>query len=251
MSEPNKIFTPIRAERTFERVSVRIKKLILDGVLKPGDRLPTETELAQQFNVGRQTIREALRILELSGFITIQKGGSGGPMIQTTILNTINDLFLDAFRLEKITTDELTIARIEIEKVVLEYAIDFATDQDIRLLKENIQRARKKIANNMMAVDENVEFHNLLAKASGNHVFVMVVGSIMAVVRDHTSRLTSNLEETSDTANLSESVLTSENAVDIHEYIVNAIIEKDKEKASRLMEGHVREVGQRLESLGD
>jgi len=251
MALPDKLFTPIKSQRTFDRVSTKIKRLIFDGVLKPGDRLPSETALAQQFDVGRQTIREALRILELSGFITIQKGGSGGPLIQTTILNTINNLFLDAFRLEKVTTEELTVARIEIERMVLGYAIDLATGEDIQGLKENIQKAREKIKDNTMAVDENVDFHNLLAKAARNHVFVMVVGSIMAVVRDHTSRLTSNLEEPGNGAILSESVLLSKNAVDIHEEIVNAIKDKDREKAIRLMESHVREVGHRLESLRD
>ena len=251
MAELNKMFNPIRAERTFERVSTKIKGLIFDGILSPGDRLPSETELAQQFDVGRQTIREALRILELSGFITVQKGGSGGPLIRTTILNTINNLFLDAFRLEKITTEELTVARIEIEKVVLGHAIDLADDQDILGLRENIQMARKKIDQNIMAIDENVEFHNLLARTSRNHVFVMVVGSIMAVVRDHTSRLTASLEGKNRVLRYSESVIISRNAVDIHEEIVNAVLEKDREKAMVLMDTHVREVGLRLESLKD
>ena len=81
MDKDQELFQPIKNERTFEKVSTRIKRLIFDGVLKPGDRLPSEMELAHQFDVGRQTIREALRILELSGFITVQKGGSGGPLI--------------------------------------------------------------------------------------------------------------------------------------------------------------------------
>jgi len=249
MTERNTMFEPIKSERTFERVSTKIKALIFDGVLKPGDRLPSETELAQQFNVGRQTIREALRILELSGFITIQKGGSGGPLIQTTILNTINDLFLDAFRLEKVTTEELTAARIEIERIVLRYAVDLADDEDIRKLQDNIRRAREKIKHRVMAIDENAEFHNLLAKASKNHVLVMVVGSITAVVREHTTRLTSSLEGTRKAVTGSESVVSSKNAVDIHEEIVNAIVNKDREAADRLMESHIREVGHRLESI--
>ena len=251
MERSQKLFDPIKTERTFERVSTKIKGLIFDGILAPGDRLPSETELAQQFDVGRQTIREALRILELSGFITIQKGGSGGPLIRTTILNTINNLFLDAFRLEKVTTEELTLARIEIEKVMLGHAIDLADDQDILGLRENIQMARKKIDQNIMAIDENVEFHNLLARTSRNHVFVMVVGSIMAVVRDHTSRLTASLEGKNRVLRYSESVIISRNAVDIHEEIVNAVLEKDREKAMVLMDTHVREVGLRLESLND
>ena len=71
MYDREDIFTPLKGKRAFEEVSSQIKKLVFEGVLKPGDRLPSETELAVRFNVGRQTIREALRILELSGFITV------------------------------------------------------------------------------------------------------------------------------------------------------------------------------------
>ena len=93
---PNKkpLFVPIQSLRTFEEVSSRIKELIFNGTLKPGDKLPPETQLAQEFNVGRQTIREALRLLELSGFIKIQKGGGGGSFIADTILIPVSGLEL-------------------------------------------------------------------------------------------------------------------------------------------------------------
>ena len=77
MSVDKTIFIPVENKRTFEEVSSKIKNLIFEGVLKPGDKLPSEAELAKQFGVGRQTIREAFRILELSGLLTVQKGFGG------------------------------------------------------------------------------------------------------------------------------------------------------------------------------
>ena len=118
MSTDKAIFTPVESKRTFEEVSSKIKTLVFEGVLKPGDRLPSEAELAKQFGVGRQTIREALRILELSGLIAVQKGFGGGPIIKDTILTTISNLFFDAFQMEKITVEEFTAARLVIEKAV-------------------------------------------------------------------------------------------------------------------------------------
>ena len=153
--------------------------------------------------------------------------------------------------MEKVTTEELTLARFEIERVVMDYAIARADESDIQRLRENVQRARMKIENNLVAVDENIEFHNLLAEASKNHVFVMVVGSIAAVVRDHTSRMTASLEGQDPTGAYSESVLKSQNTVDIHEKILEAIVAKDRKKAKQLMESHLQEVGHRLESLKD
>ena len=186
---PKAAFTPIKSSRTFEEVSNRIKKFIFDGVFKPGDKLPPETELAQQFNVGRQSIREALRILELSGLITIQKGGGGGAVIKDTISNTISTLFLDAFLLEKISIEELTVARVEIEKTVLKYAIRNADKLDIRSLQENIRKSREKIKNNEAVIDENIQFHKLLARASKNHLFIMVVEAISTAVRYFMSQM--------------------------------------------------------------
>lgn len=238
MADHDILFNPVKGLRTFEEVSSEIKKLVIQGVLKPGDKLPPETELAHQFNVGRQTIREALRILELSGFISIQKGFGGGPVIKDTILNRISSLFLDAFQMEKVSIEELTVARFKIEKIVLEDAIDFADDQDIQALRENIEKARKKIENKSMARDENFEFHNLLARASKNHVFVVVAGSILALLEDLLSRMPPDLE-------VSRQALTS------HENILKAMISKDRAAAIKSLEKHLLKVRNHLKSLTD
>ncbi len=251
MKAQENLFSPIKSKRTFEEVSANIKRLIFDGVLKPGDRLPSEIELAHQFTVSRQTIREALRILELSGFITVQKGGSGGPLIKDTILNTISDLFLDAFRMEKISIEELTVARLEIEKMVLNHVMDNLTDLDIKDLRQNVAAAQGKIEENMTANEENIEFHNLLAKASKNHVFVIVVGSIAAVLRNLLSRLSPDVGATGDPGGYDESILMSGNAVRYHEDILNAIVEERRDDAIQFLEQHLIEVSNRLKRLID
>ncbi len=251
MKAQQNLFSPIKSKRTFEEVSSNIKRLIFDGVLKPGDRLPSEIELAHQFSVSRETVREALRILELSGFITVQKGGSGGPLIKDTIIHTISDLFLDAFRMEKISIEELTIARLEIEKMVLNHVMDNADASDIESLKQNLKAAQKRIEDNLMANEENIEFHNLLAKASKNHVFVIVIGSIAAVLRNLLSRLSPDMGTTGDPAGYDESILMSGNAVRYHEDILSAIIEKRRDDAIELLEQHLIEVSNRLKTLID
>jgi len=232
------LFNRIKSKRTFEEVSAEIKKLIFEGTLKPGDRLPSEIELARQFGVGRQTIREALRLLELSGFITIQKGVMGGPIIADTILNALSNSLLDAIQMKKITIYELTIARLEIEKVVLSYAIKNADDSDIKILEENIHKAKKKIEDGIQAFDENIQFHRLLAKTSKNHVFSIMMEPIMAVVADFLSRFEQDLEH-------------SKKVIAAHEEILNAITEKRNEKALSLLEDHLLEVRDRLQVFID
>ena len=235
MNEPKNVFEPFKAKRTFEEVSQLIKNQIFNGVFKPGDKLPPEAQLAKQFNLGRQTIREALRLLELSGFITVQKGAGGGPVIKDTILQRIGDLFLDSFRMKKISMEELTEVRAEIEQIVLSYAIDRADESDIKRLQKNVHEARRKIENDIPATQENFQFHRLLAEASKNYLFVIVMESIMAVHSDLLSGTGSNLK-------------TSENVVSYHEDILKAVVEKKRNKALQLLKKHIKEVEKRLQS---
>ncbi len=236
MPEKNHLFSPIHSRRAFEQVSAKIKELIFQGALKPGDKLPSEAHLASQFHVGRQTIREALRLLELSGFIIIHKGGAGGPIIADTVINKISDLFLDAFRMRNITMEDLTVARLEVEKVVMKYVFENAERSDIETLRENVNAARKKIENDLLATEENLQFHRLLAKASKNHVFVITLEAILALVGDFLSHIGPNVE-------------ISRNVVRYHKAILEAVEAKDRKRALQLLEQHILEVRDRLNRL--
>jgi GntR family transcriptional regulator, transcriptional repressor for pyruvate dehydrogenase complex len=232
------LFHPIKPKRAFDEVSGQIKRLIFKGILKPGDRLPSEAELASQFGVGRQTIREALRLLELSGFISMQKGGAGGPLVVDTILNTISNSFLDAFQMGRITVDELTVARLEIEKMLLGSLVAHAKEEDIRALKKNVSQAKEKIESGGQAFEENTQFHKLLAKASKNHLFVILMESIITVVAHFRSILGVRLE-------------LSARSVVAHEGIIDALVEGNREKALSLLEVHLVEIGEQFKEFVD
>jgi DNA-binding FadR family transcriptional regulator len=223
------LFTPIESKRTFEEISSKVKTLIFDGTLKPGDRLPSEQELAKQFGVGRQSVREALRLLELSGFVSIQKGYGGGPVVKDTISTRIRNLYLDAFRMEKITIAEFTSARLAIEKTILEEVIDKADENDIKHIQANLAEARELVANNKLATDENFDFHALLAKASKNRVYMILEKSINAIHRNLRSRNVADFK-------------TTHNALKAHQKILDAIIKKDRVKALKLLERHILDV---------
>ena len=226
MAPRKTMFVPVRGKRTFEDVSSQIKRLILEGALKPGDKLPSETKLAEQFDVGRTTIREALRILELSGFLTVQKGFGGGSVVKDTILKKMTGLLLDAFQMEKITINEFTSARLVIEKAILAEAIDHADKRDIESLRRNTGKTREIIARKEMATDIGFQFHSLLAKSSKNTVFIILEGAINAIHRNLASRSLPNFRE-------------AKKWVCTHEEIIDAIVKKDLTKAVGLLEKDV------------
>jgi len=230
-------FSPIKkSKRAFEEVALNIKESIFNGVWEAGERLPSETELSNQFHVSRHTIREALRTLELSGFLIIKTGVSGGPIVKNTIKSTIGSLYLDAFQMEKISLEQLTTARVGIEKAILDVVMDIIEESDIKSLQENILRAWDRAENGLPCIEENIEFHRLLANASKNPIFVIVIESIIAVIHGFHSRQPPDPD-------------TCEEAVKYHEDILNAIIEKDRSKALKLLENHFVEVKDGLQSL--
>ena len=238
MSVNKELFAPLKSKRAFDEISSKIKELILKGVLGPGDSLPSETELAKQFGVGRPTVREALRILELSGFIIIQQGYGGGPIVKHTILNKISALVLDAIQLGKISIGQLTTARMGIEKAILESVIDNAGEPEIQSLQKNILNAWDRAENGLSCTEENIEFHRILAKASKNPMFVILLESIVAGLYDYHTRIPPDMD-------------TCSRAIKDHEDLLHVIKKKDKKKALELLENHLQELKDRLQSLED
>ncbi len=74
-------FEPRQTKRAFEHISEQIRNLVYTGAIKPGERLPSERELAEQFQTGRLAVREAFRVLEQMGLVYIRKGKTGGAYI--------------------------------------------------------------------------------------------------------------------------------------------------------------------------
>src|SRR4030042_2343619 len=234
-----KSFDPIKKRnRAFEEVALSIKDSIIKGTWKRGESPPAETELARQFNVSRHTIREALRTLELSGFLEIKTGVSGGPILKDKIMSSISNLYQDAFQMEKITANEFTAARLAIEKVILNDAIANADEEDIEHLRENLVKAKDLVAKKEIATDANFEFHSLLACASKNRVFIILEKTINTINRELRSRSPVDLK-------------TTKKAVHVHEKLLDALIKKDREKATELLEKHLYEVGKSLEPPSD
>ena len=107
-------FRRVQVARAFEDIARQIREELLQGRLRPGDRLPAERELAVQFGVSRNTLREALRSLEIAGLITLRKGAAGGAFINDTNGDTVVTSIKDMFSLGAVTTEQITQARISV-----------------------------------------------------------------------------------------------------------------------------------------
>lgn len=215
---------PVKNRRTFEEVSDSLKELILNGTFKPGQQLPSENALAQLFQVGRQSVREALRVLEISGFISTKPGIKGGAVIEGTVISKLSNLFLDAFKFHRASLEDCLVTRRLVETAMIELVLRNADQDDIENLRNNIERAKAKLDRNAPAFEENLEFHRFLAKASKNYVFFIVMELLLSVYADF------RIKAGSVKFQQSRAMIAS------HEALTNAIAEKNSEKTFKLLE---------------
>ena len=231
----SEIFSGYQYRRASTDIAELIKKAILSDQFQEGDRLPPERDLAAQFQVGRMTIREALRTLETKGLIAIRKGSSGGAFVQPAPPDQIADIIVDNLELDGITRKEIVESRILIEKNIVKNIIENATPEDFKLLEQNI-KATKALAKDFTPdgvaefTVKSVEFHHLLVKAA--HIAPLVVfHSVLAkwVLRSILSLLRYSEEERRWSNNS-------------HEMILKAIRSGDVSESQELIEAHILKV---------
>jgi DNA-binding FadR family transcriptional regulator len=176
-------FRPIHTRRAFEEICERIREQLVLGVLKPGDKLPAERDLAQQLGVSRNVLREALRSLEMAGVLRLQKGVKGGAFVQTGDTSRMNVVMQDMLSLGTISVRELSEARISVLDLVVRLACVNARQSDFVALDANIERTDVATAEGRLLdrVECSREFYKILAGATGNKVIAMIVDSVTEI----------------------------------------------------------------------
>lgn len=184
-------FKPVRVERTFEVVVSQVRDRLAAGKLMPGERLPAEREFARQLNVSRSALREGLRTLEIAGVVELRKGRSGGAFITHGNPQAVSDSMADMLRLGQVSWSDLTEARIWIEEVIVRVACERATDADIAALDANIADAMRHFesGDRRLKTEAMIEFHNILARATGNPVLVVMTRTLTDMLRHFAERL--------------------------------------------------------------
>jgi GntR family transcriptional regulator, transcriptional repressor for pyruvate dehydrogenase complex len=179
-------FEAIKRRRLSDDVSAQIQMRIASGELRSGDKLPAERELAARFGVSRGAVREALRTLERTGLVSLQAGSRGGAFIGHGNPGLIGDSVRNLYLLGSVSLDDLTEARQWLESTVARMVAARATAADLAALEANVDEAERlfKAEHYDAKIDVHIEFHNLLAQATRNPVIIMLMGALMAVMRD-------------------------------------------------------------------
>lgn len=176
-------FMPVKTPRAFEVICEQIRAELATGALKAGDKLPSERDLAAQFQVSRNALREALRALEVSGIIRNAKGAHGGAFIQSADPDRIVQAMQDYVHLGDITLNELTEARIALQDIIIRLACERAEERDYVELEAIIERTRAA-ADVESRYQCAVEFYEALAKITGNRIFGIFVDSLASILHE-------------------------------------------------------------------
>jgi GntR family transcriptional repressor for pyruvate dehydrogenase complex len=227
-------FRPVRLARASDEVVQQIKARIFRGQLATGDQLPSEKDLAERFALSRITIRDALRVLESEGLIEIRVGARGGAFVARPSAHRVSDSLTTLLRLQQITIEELTEARLMVEPHVALLAAERATADDIKVMERAVANAQAtRAAGDPRFMPHSVVFHLALAEAAKNQVLLSTVNSFRTPFHEALAALL----PADDMA---------ERAIADHLQILNAIRARDGQRAHDVMHEHLAYFARRV-----
>lgn len=202
--------------------------------LKPGDRLPQETEMISRYGVARSTVREALRILEINGLISIRSGPGGGPTVCSATpadFGRMASFFLQA---EQITLGEILEARSTLEPLLVRNATERRDAAFLARAADLKERSRAvAVEDNAEYVSVTREFHELVNSVGNNRLLSLLSHCLMAMF----------------TLRVSQSVYPEEERAEVikeHDEILEAILDSRSGDAERLMYEHMLKFVERV-----
>ena len=228
------LFSPVSVGRISEVIVDRMRQLIREGKLVPGDRLPSERSLCERFCVSRVTVREALRVLEASGLIEIRVGARGGAFVTQPSSERVGEGLAELMTLTPMTAGDVTEARMVFELGILPLAVERATDEDIADLRILVEQGMSALETGSYTMAMSAAFHVRVASSTHNPAIEMLVQSF------HGPMLMS-LQQ----AQVAAPLMGPRGARE-HFDLVEAIEKRDAERARMIMTLHLQRTSDRL-----
>ena len=227
MAEPvQSDFEIVRRQKVYEAVAEQIERLILRK-LKPGDKLPSERELAETLCVSRSSIRDAIRSLELMGMVEPRQGA--GTIVREISSDSLVNPLANARKRKEELIGELLDFRMMLEPPLAARAATRVSSDEVSEMEEILERQEKKVRGGESTIGEDSEFHYAVALASGNSVVLKVLDTLMDLLRDSRER---SLQVEG----------RQQKSVAGHRRILDALKRHDSEAAKVAMRRHIEDV---------
>jgi DNA-binding FadR family transcriptional regulator len=182
---PRTRFAPASADAS-QQIALEIRRYLEREGLKPGDRIGTEQELANEFGVSRPTLREGLRLLASSHLIRVGRGRAGGIFVARTpsegMSRNVTESISMMLATETVSLAELMDARMFLEVPLAGLAAANATEETAAALQAAIDEAAEHEPGTAAFNDADNRFHRILAEAAGNELLLSFTGWILEVL---------------------------------------------------------------------
>lgn len=215
--------TVIKQKRISDEIFEQMKKHIITGEWPPGEKIPSELELAELFGVSRVSVREAIHRLVGMGVLSIRRGE--GTFVAEVLPDEYMNTLLPVLMIEGASLSEMLEFRYIIEVESARLASQRATEQDINRMKEVIYKMEERKGDISTFAEADVSFHTSVAMASHNGVIIKVI----AIIHD---MLKNTMEEIIH-------ITGYEGGLYYHRRILEAIRNKDEAAAVELMREHI------------
>ncbi|SDN55584.1 FadR/GntR family transcriptional regulator [Alkalicoccus daliensis] len=215
MSQPSKVYV---------RILQHIESLMIEGYIEAGDKLPSERELAEKLGVGRSSVREALRALELLDLIETRKGE--GTFLRQAGSHRLAEVLAGFFLKDAKARQDLAETRRILEVEAVKIGCERVSEEQLQYLKELLDQSKEKWNNGYIPVEEDIQFHKTIVSLSQNNLILNIWRPLVEYSR----------------AALKES-LSREGRMPYtwseHEEIYNAIAARDSAGAGELLSKHL------------
>lgn len=229
-NQTSPLFSSAETKCASQVVYEQIYDKIVSGELRPGDRLPAERILVEQFKRSRPVIREALRMLQQDGLIKIEVGSAGGAVIQSISIESVEAPLKKLIDIGAIGLRELVDYRAVNDMGCAELAVKYHTGEDIKLLLDNLEEYKAAAESNnsekIRIIDR--EHHALLANSTHNPIAIAVNN----VISDSVVSMFWGLADKLDESNIRD---INTRAYETHKAVVDSVIADDVESAKLYM----------------
>lgn len=228
-------FDPVKSCRVSDNIASQLKNTILGGEFKTGEKLPSERELTEEFQVSRVVVREGLRKLELSGFVEIRQGPYGGAYVQRLGYDRLTESYTDLFLAGELSVQELMQTRIYLEPEVTRMAAENISDKWADKLEKALASEQVATRNHADWVRSKMSTDLVLIEMCGNRLYqamleplIRLTQEIVLVVKPERTIIHDHRE---------------------HQAIVDAVLAGDGRLAANAMRKHIRTVSKSLIGL--
>ncbi|TMU98158.1 MULTISPECIES: FadR/GntR family transcriptional regulator [unclassified Streptomyces] len=173
----------VRVPKTAELIARSLRRQIIRGELAPDDALPSESSLMEQFGVSRPTLREAYRVLESEGLITVRRGARGGARVSAPDADVAARYAGLILEYRDATLADVYRAASIVEPPCAQIVADKHSETDIARLRKALTAEEKVLDAPVALVDAQEAFHSLVVELSGNQTIILLSGMLRHIIK--------------------------------------------------------------------